>query len=397
MKGGLPIIAVRDLAIHKRADDLVLATFGRGFYVLDDVSPLRRISAAMAESAAVLLPSPKALMYVPSTPMGGTGKGDKGDGFYVAPNPPKGAVFTYYFKDGFKSLKDRRLEAEAEVEKKGGDIYYPSWDSLAAEDREEEPTVWLTVRDFDGQVVRRIKAASDAGLHRTSWDLTYPAPNPTSLEEPKPSSGDDDQGPIGPRVAPGTYSVALSKRVQGVETALAGPLAFECVPLGLATLPAKDPVAVLAFQRKSARLQRAVLGAQRVLGEAQQRVAHLKRALEDTPGVDPKLRDQARTLEAHLREVDDALNGDRTRSRRSEPTPPSLADRINTTIYGQWTSTTEPTATQRRGYDIAAEEFGPVLAKLRGLIESDLAQLEAAAEQSGAPWTPGRVPQWKPE
>src|SRR5207302_11251517 len=87
LKGGLPTIAVRDLAIQKQMDDLVLATFRRGFYVLDDYSCLRGLKAeTLAREAQLFTPRP-ALLYVEARPYGWRGKGFQGEAFYTAENP----------------------------------------------------------------------------------------------------------------------------------------------------------------------------------------------------------------------------------------------------------------------------------------------------------------------
>ena len=96
---GLPTISVRDLAIQKRENDLVIATFGRSFYVLDDYSPLRLINDESLASEAVLFPPKKALQY--SQIYGGSGS--SGGATFTANNPPYGADITYYFNVGHSS------------------------------------------------------------------------------------------------------------------------------------------------------------------------------------------------------------------------------------------------------------------------------------------------------
>src|SRR5258706_10198398 len=91
LKGGLPTIAVRDLAIQRRENDLVLATFGRGFYVLDDYAPLRNVSAAALEKEAALFPVKRAGIFIPESPYGLREKSFFGEAFYTAPNTPEGA------------------------------------------------------------------------------------------------------------------------------------------------------------------------------------------------------------------------------------------------------------------------------------------------------------------
>jgi len=319
-----------------------------------------------------------------------------GETFFSAPNPPFGAVVTYYLKDEIKGLKKQRQSAEKEAIKKNEDVAYPAWDALRAEDREEEPAIIITIADGEGNVVRRLSGPVTAGFHRVAWDLRFPPANPTDLKPPVTDNPFRD--PIeGPLAAPGAYRVSIAKRVGGRLTSLGDPQTFEAVPLGTATLPAKDRAGLLAFERKTARLQRAVLGAVDAAAEAQKRIDHLKRALLDTPGADPKLGDDARAIEARLKDLQTGLSGDQTIASRSEPTSPSIADRVQGIVGGHWSATTNPTDTHHRAYEMAASQFGDLLEKLRTLVTVDLKRLEDAAESAGAPWTPGRLPTWKPE
>ena len=126
LRGGLPTIEVRDMVIQKRESDLVLATFGRGFYVLDDYSPLRTATPETLKEEAVLFPVKNALEYVQASPLGGRGKGFQGENFYTADNPAFGATFTYYLRDGLRTLTQMRRDAEREAERKKQPIHYPT-------------------------------------------------------------------------------------------------------------------------------------------------------------------------------------------------------------------------------------------------------------------------------
>ncbi|MBI3450544.1 MAG: glycosyl hydrolase [Acidobacteria bacterium] len=396
LKGGLPTIAVRDIVIQKRENDLVIATFGRGFYILDDYAPLRKITREALDQESMLFPVKPAAMFIPSSPFGLREKSFLGETFFSAPNPPFGAVVTYYLKDEIKTLKKQRQAAEKDAIKKGDAISYPSWEALRAEEREEEPAIIITVTDDQGGVVSRLTGPVTAGFHRVAWDLRYPASNPTNL---KPPTTDDPfrETVQGPLASPGTYRVAIAKRVGGKVTPLGDAQVFEAAPIAAGTLSVKDRAAMLAFERKTARLQRAVLGAVDVAEEAHGRLDHLKKALADTPGANPALADDLRALETRLKDLEIKLNGDSTIASHQEPSPPSIVDRIQGVVQGHWTSTAGPTDTHRRGYDIAASQFGEVLDTLRTLVTVDLKGLEDAAEAAGAPWTPGRFPTWKPE
>jgi hypothetical protein len=395
LKGGIPVINVRDLAIQRRENDLVAGTFGRGFYILDDYSPLREVSAELLNQEATLFGVKNAWMYVPASPWGGSEKGSLGMAFFTAPNPPFGAVFTYYLADEIKTRKKERQDREKALAKEGKDVFYPPWDSLRVEEREEPPAMLLTVTDEDGQVVRRLTGPVTAGFQRVAWNLRYPSAEPVLLNGPPRSPWAEP--PLGPMVAPGIYTVSLAKRVDGRITPLGDPQSFEAVPLGNATLPAAHREDVLAFQRSTARLQRAVLGAIQAAREARQRLDHLAEALDQTPGADPGLAERTRSLKDALTSITDVLTGDAVVRKYNEPVPLSIRQRVAGVVEGQWKSTSEVTATHRRSYEIAAEQFGVLLPRLRDLIEVDLKTLEDDAEKAGVPWTPGRVPTWIPE
>ncbi len=388
--GGVPTISFRDIEVQERESDLVGASFGRSFFILDDYSPLREMSEESLSKDAALFPVKKALQHMPLKPIDSNGKGCLGETFYLAPNPPFGAVFTYYLKDGLKTGAEARREEEGKLVKDGKPVPFPGWDNLRKEENEEKPSIVMTIMDEAGQVVRRFPVPSGKGLHRVAWDLRYPAVDPTEVEEREPSEW--GWNPMGPLAVPGTFTAALAKKVDGVLTPLAEPRAFIVESLNLASLPEKDRTALLEFQKKSGELQRAMMGAGAAAEDALKNIAYIKKALLDTPKADPKLTEAARTIEKRLQDQVMVLFGDRTRQRRNEVAPLSLMDRVG----AQLDATGPITVTVRRGYEIAAEGFGKLLEEMRATIEVDLKKLQAELEAAGAPWTPGRgVPIWK--
>jgi len=393
LKGGLPVQCVRDLAIQKRENDLVVGSFSRGFYILDDYTPLRRTTLATLDQSATLFPVKRALMYIESSPLGGRGRAEQGETHFFAENPPVGAVFTYHLKEGLESLRDKRREAEKELQKSGAGTPYPSWQALRTEDREESPEILLTVTDAEGRAVRRITGPSGKGFQRAVWDFRWPSSEPAVLGGRTRGDWESDGG--GPLALPGRYRVQLSQRIDGIESPLGEPQEFECVPLANTTLPAADRPGLVAFQAQVASLQRSALGTSRTLAEAVSRARHLKIALDDTPRATASMRQEALALERRCAEVSLRLEGDSFLRRRNEPTPPSLLERVTQIIDGAWTSTSAPTATHRRNAEIASADLTRELGTLRGIL-SDLSDLERRAEAAGAPWTPGRSPEWKP-
>ncbi len=394
LKAGIPTIACRDLDIQRRENDLVIATFGRGFYILDDYSPLRNLEPAVLEEDVVIFPVKDALIYNIAGPLGYGGAGFQGASFYMAENPPFGAVITYHLKEGLQSLKDLRQENEKELVEAEKPVYYPSWDDLREEDREIDPALVLTIRDTAGKVVRRFKGEGGAGLHRVAWDLRYPYSGPVNLKQGGAQSPwDDERG--GPLVMPGQYTVTISSRVRGEETVLAGPVEFNTKLLGLNAMANTDHDGVLAFRQEADDLHRAVQGASRTLGDAKSRLSHIRQAIKDTPALDTSLLGEVDALSIRLADLGILLNGDSTIRRRSEPTTPSISSRAGWVVYGMMNNTSGPTQTMRDNLALTGRLFAPVLEDLTGLVTVDLKDLEDKLEAAGAPYTPGRIPVWK--
>ncbi len=396
LKAGLPTVAVRDLEIQARENDLVVGTFGRGIYILDDYSALRGLSEQALEAEALLFAVRNPWMYIPSLPFGLPDKAFQGDSFYNASNPPFGAVFSYYLKEGLETRRERRHKVEKEAVEADKPVYYPSWEDLRAEDREPSPKVVLTVKDSAGNVVRRLEGPITEGMHRVTWDLRYPASDPIDLTPPGPHNPFAG-GAQGPLAMPGSYSVSLATVIDGEVRQLDEAQSFEAVTLGTATLPAGDRAALLAFQEKVARLNRAVQGAAGSVGEAHERLRHIEQAIRDTPAADPALLGKILGLENRLADLETELFGDRTLGRRSEPVAPSIIGRVGRIVGSQWNSTSKPTATNEASYHAAAAAFAPLLDQLRQIVGFELKALEAELEAAGAPWTPGRIPVWEPE
>jgi hypothetical protein len=226
-----------------------------------------------------------------------------------------------------------------------------------------------------------------------AWDLRYPAPNPAKLEPPKIVNAYSFI-PQGPMAAPGKYTVSLERRHLGKTTTLAGPEPFEVTTVAATQLTAPDRVALEEFLKNASALRRAALGASALVAESLERIAFAKRALDDSQAPDHALGDEARRIERELERIEIVLDGDAAIARRQEPTPPALVDRANYIADVHWSSTSAPTGTAKRQYELASAELTKVLGELKPLVERDLAALEEKLDAVGAPWTPGRVPSW---
>ncbi len=178
-------------------------------------------------------------------------------------------------------------------------------------------------------------------------------------------------------------------------TPLSQPQEFQITVAGQEGMSVTDRAALVEFQQKVGRLQRAVQGSLEAANALKPRLALIRRALLDTPSAGDKLLDDAAALDKRTNDILRALRGDTVLRARNINLPPSISERVNDIVGAQRLSTARPTQTQINQYTAAAQEFEQTLAQLRQLIESDLARLEKQMEAAGAPWTPGRIPEWR--
>ena len=376
LRGGMPTTPIRDLEIQSRENDLVAASFGRGFFILDDYTPLRHLSSETLAAEAAVFPVKDPWMYIESNPLGGGEKAQRGDSFFTAPNPPFGAVVTYRLREDLRSPREERRERERALAAAGEPLPYPAWDELRAEDRAEDPALFVVIRDSEGAPVRRLPAPKTAGIHRIAWDLRHP------------DAGGGSRSRGGPLAMPGSYTAELVRRSGGSTERLGEPQPFTAKPLAAAGVPPSDPEARHAFQREAAALQRRVFGAVAALEASIERVAALSQALDEAAAGDD-LRAEAGEIRVALLDLRVRFLGDDTVRSRRETVLPGIRDRIQRVVGAFW-STSDPTNTHRRQAEIAAEQFGPANAELIELVETRLAALEARADAAGVPWTPGR-------
>ena len=132
-------------------------------------------------------------------------------------------------------------------------------------------------------------------------------------------------------------------------------------------------------------------------GELKNRLVSIKRALNETASPVDNLISDALSLETRLNEIIHNFRGDQTKRSRNENSRLSISDRVNKAVYDMSSSTSRPTQTVQDAYDIANAEFTLELQKLGTLVEVELPKLEKAMETAGAPWTSGRLPEWKGE
>jgi hypothetical protein len=389
LKNGLPTISVRDIAIQKRENDLVLATFGRGFYILENYSPLRTIAKPIMDSPAHIFDIKDALMFVEIG-----GKYGQGSSYYAAKNPEFGATFTWWMKEVPQTFREKRREKEKELFKKSERIPQPTESELRAEDREIAPYLIFTITDEAGNVIRRLYSKPSKGLNRTNWDLRYAGTGPVRKQDKFDPFRDGNSGLF---VMPGKYKVALAMVAGGETSELAGPVPFEAVVLNNTTLPAGDRAALVAFQQQVADLIRKVQGTDNFAEELADKITTMIQAVHQTPGTSPELQAGLLALKLKVDDILFAFNGKEPKASREEnpPAPVSINERLGNIIYAFYGNTSAPTSTHRRSFEIIRDEFPPLYNQIKQISEVDLPAIELEMEKAGVPYTPGRLPRWE--
>lgn len=385
LKSGLPVIAVRDIAIQQRENDLVLGTFGRGFYVLDDYSALRNLNTIEDKDMA-LMPVRDAWVFENSYPLGIPKKGFLGDDYYMGENLGAEALITWYQKEDLKTKKDLRREREKETDNNP----FPDYETLKAENEESEPYLLFTITDQEGNIVRKLKTAGKKGVNRIHWNLRYASTDPVRLPSSSfynPFSGNED----GSLVPPGTYTLTLSKFSNGDFSTIDAPVSFEVKALDHTVMPATDKEALAAFQNEVSEFARQVRGAGNSMGEVREELKYIKIAIDKTPKDQDSLFKAYQAIVSELDKLGVVMYGDRVASQLDIDKPMPVSQRIGS-IQGEMAkSTSTPTETHRMSLAVAKKEFEPVRTSLRKLINEDLDTLQKELEAAKAPYTPNRV------
>lgn len=362
--GGLPTISFRDLEIQTRENDLVAASFGRSFYVLDDYSLLRQATKETLAKDFCLFPVRRAFWYVQDDMLGGQ-KGFQGDSFYNAQNPDYGAVIRYYVKDGWKSMAAKRKEKEAEVRVTGGDVVIPSFDDLQAEEDEIAPRNYLDISDAGGTVVARLNLSNSSGIHKVVWGMQY--------EGLFARNG-------GPLVAPGKYT-AQAFRSNGSEvTAIGDPVSIELENIVTPSIPLPDRDKILKQVEQMGLLANRSQSLTRKLEDRLEDVREFIVRIKDSPKGSAVLLDQGQRLRQRMEAMERQLNGDALRDDRWVMTKPSINQRIGTALSSALYGTNGPTKTAMEQYEVGKKQFEEVEPIILELLDRDFSALENAMD-----------------
>lgn len=373
---GTPTISFRDLAIQKRENDLVGASFGRGFFVLDDYSVLRELTSDILEQEAALFSTRKAWWYVPRTVIG-----DNGADQYSAKNPPFGAVFTYYLSKSYPSLKSERQKKEKALNAQGKDIDFPGWEALEIEKHQTASVIWLTVKDEEGNVIRKLKAPAKKGINRMAWDLRFAntrAINPNR----EARSGRWNRG--GALVVPGTYTVSMSKEIDGRVTELAGPISFEVIPLRESTLKGASPEEYKAFMADLNQLQGDYAKVSNAMQKNLSKVKAMQLALERAAIEPGKLNAQIHNVYQALLALNAKENGLSTKNEVGEKSNPGVGSFLRMASRGLAT-TYGPTQMYKENLETAKKLLKNLKKEVDLFTMETIPAIEKQLQDAGAP------------
>jgi photosystem II stability/assembly factor-like uncharacterized protein len=372
LEGGMPTIPIRDITIQRRENDLVAGSFGRGIFILDDISPLRNFNTSMTNKEATLFSVKPAYWYQQSSRVG-----SQGDAEWIAKNPPFGANFTYYMPDKIKSKKDLRKGNEKE-----GNVKFPGWEALEEENRQDGPSIVFVIKDDNGNVINTINGKNKKGFNRVSWNLSYPSKSGERLQARRSRGG-------GVMVTPGNYTVTLVKRIDGVNTVLQGPEPFKVVPLYDGSLPRKSFEEMNTFREAAFAFQQDLTATNIALSKSQQTIDAMLRALNKATTPSDDLYKQLNETKIALLDLDKELHGDAIKDEIGERSNPTASDG-NSLGWRALGNTYGPTGEHKALLSRVQSQLKKVKDKLLPILNETLPKLQSDLQKTGAPWVEGQ-------
>jgi photosystem II stability/assembly factor-like uncharacterized protein len=373
---GLPTIAVYDLDIQKRENDIVAATFGRGFYVLDNYAPLRELTKENLDKNAHVFKIKDALLYVQADPLGLEGTGFQGTNLWAAKNPEFGASIYIHLNKEFKTLKSTRQEKEKELEKEKKDVFYPSLEELRQEDLDQAAKLIVLISDEKGQEVRRIHTTASKGTTKIVWNLRGESTN--SIDSKSKSNN-------GFLVKPGKYSVNCLLLQNGKVENLGISQSFEVKMWNNLSVPASDFSILDNFRKEVSEINRKVSETGSKLSKIQGQLDAIENAISNYPGADLKLLEEVRDLELLRNECTLKMWGDRIKSSREFEVEPSLSERLNMLEYKLYENRSGVSNTHRNNKVIVEQEWQILNQKIES-IQVRISSLKENLHKAGLPY-----------
>ena len=368
---GLPTISVRDLVIQKRENDLVLATFGRGFYVLDDFSSLRKLNTSNSNEV-ILFDVKEALQYNPIR----SGTSSQGSSYYTSKNPPYGAIFSYNLPDSYKSLKSLRSKREKELDKLNKDIPFVGWDELDKEINETKSKIILEIRDDNGDLVDRINGSTKKGINRVSWNLSKPLP--TILD----SNSRWSRSSL--TVKPGKYSVHLLELVQGGVNELTKSKTFDVKRIRENVLknPLNSKIDEFILELNKFEIEYSVMISNYIKSKKKQ--SSFNNTLRFIKNIDSDLLNKLNELNEQMNLIDVLLYGSKSKKEIMEKDITLVSERISIAKRGFYGNSYGPTKQHMDSFGIAKDQWDSILPRVEKFIKA-VGVLSNDLEQLGAP------------
>lgn len=386
LNNGMPKVKVPDMVIQEREKDLVAATFGRGFYIIDDYSPLREASAELFEKDAYMFPIQDAKLFRTYS-----GKYGQGASYFRAPNPEFGSIFTYYLKEVPKTLKEERKKKEGELFKEGKPIPQPTYEELKAEEDEIPPYLIFSITDESGKIVRKINTTASSGINRVAWNLELPSYNPITAQDNKYNVTKKQNGSL--YAIPGKYNVSVSMVYRGEKKQLIDSQSFTVELLQQPTIPVTKSEEKISFEKDALELARKAVGAREQADELRKKVADLMQTANDTPGAQYELLKKLFVVNDKIDAILFKYNGIPPKA-SSEEIPPAIVplnQRIGDMVTPSAYTHANITKNQKVAYDVLETELPGIVSILKGIMNKDLPAIESELDSADAPWTPGRI------
>ncbi|MBE0677611.1 MAG: glycosyl hydrolase, partial [Bacteroidales bacterium] len=389
---GLPTIAVRDIAVQERENDLVIATFGRGFYVIDDYTPLRNYTKEIIGKPGYIFPVREAKMFVQNSEFD-----NQGSMYFVSDNPPYGATITYYVDTVPKTDSDLRKEKDKKLFEKGEFIPQPTAKELSLEEREIKPYLIFTITDEEGSVIRKLYKSASKGVGRITWNFTHAGYQPVRAAEkfnPVPESGGRSRwGGGGISVMPGKYFVSMALYAKGEVKELAGPEPFICKPLDIVTMPVTDADAREKWIKEMTALAKTAYSAIAYAAELEGKVNTIMQTIHQTNEAPASLMQEAAALSDEMNEITYLIRGISVGASTEEtpPSPVSLSARLSAMSRSLYGNSGDISGIAGQQFRILKKEF-PVLLERIQKAGAAVDALNGKLDEIKAPWTSGRVP-----
>jgi photosystem II stability/assembly factor-like uncharacterized protein len=378
LKGGMPTISVRDLAIQKRENDLIAGTFGRGIYILDDYTALRNFDADKVETEAHVFTPRKGDWYIPQRPLGGGKRASQGDNYFVADNPPFGVEITYFLKEKYINAEAERKKAEKKKEESDESVGFPEWSTLEKESRALDPLVWLFIYDSSNKLIKKVAAKNNKGMNRVAWDFSLESVNTVS-------NNNFNKNPSGARVAPGKYYAELQKQENGIFTSISNKVEVVIEKQGSGSLESASEEVVAKFWQDVKALYADARDVNSDISKAKKQVDLMLTAYNRATQTDNELAGQLVKLREDILVLDQKMNGSKIRSEIGEKNEyPTIWDYLSYVNLGTSYSTYGPTISHKENFKIAERIKDELISELNE-INTQLENKEVELKNLGAP------------